>query len=355
VLTALWNLIIVNPLLNLLVFIYSIVGNYGVAILLFTVFIKVVTLPFSMQQQKAMKKQAAVAPELEVLKKKYGKDQQKYQQEMMKIYKERGINPLGGCLPMLIPWPIFVAFYQSVQSVMSTQPESFMQLSQHIMPALASQVPVRETFLWLNLARPDPLYILPVLAVATTWLQQKMMAMPSTDAQAQSMNQTMGIFMPLFMGYITMSFASGLAIYWVAFNIVGIIQQYFVTGWGELRKYIPAPILVKFPGPVPVAVAATSGQPAAKSLTRPRRSVAEDAGSRPARRRSVDRAEVERDELDEASAPVSSATALPAKSARRRSATRNEAQSRQPDVVSQPVTPATTTSSRKPRLKQQTK
>jgi len=119
VLTELWNMVIVNPLLNSLVFIYGLVGNYGVAILIFTVLIKLFTLPFSMQQQKAMKAQAAVQPELQALQKKHGKDKQRYQQEMMKLYKERGINPLGGCLPMLIPWPIFLAFYQSVSSVMS--------------------------------------------------------------------------------------------------------------------------------------------------------------------------------------------------------------------------------------------
>lgn len=279
-LTALWNALIVNPLLNTLVFIYSIVGNYGVAIIIFTILIKVVTLPFTLQQTKAMRKQAALQPELQALQKKYGKDKEKYAQAQMQLYKERGINPLGGCLPMLIPWPIFVAFYQSITNVMSTQPEQFMELAKHLMPQLAHVVPVREAFLWMNLARPDPLYILPVLAFATTWIQQKMTTMPAADAQSAQMSQTMGLMMPFFTLMITISFASGLGIYWVVFNIAGIIQQYVVAGWGDLAKYMPKSILRRFPGPtatpqlaaatVTRAVESSNGDQAEKTEKAPR-------------------------------------------------------------------------------------
>ncbi len=259
-LTYLWNTLIFNPLLNILVFIYSVVGNYGIAIILFTIFIKLLTLPFTMQQQKAMKAQTALAPEIEKIKKKYAdkkgrEDREKMAQEQMQLYKKYGINPLGGCLPMLIPWPLFLAFYQAVSQVMTTQPEQYLELAKHLWQPLASALPVGERFLWMNLARPDPLYILPVFAVLTTWVQQKMMTMPSTDPQAASMNQTMGLMMPLFTGWITLTFASGLGLYWVFFNVVGIVQQYFVTGWGQLAPYVPRSILRRFPGPMPVVVA----------------------------------------------------------------------------------------------------
>jgi YidC/Oxa1 family membrane protein insertase len=270
VVTDLWNLAIVNPMMNILVFIYSLVGNYGVAIIILTILLKLVTLPFSLQQTKSMKKQAEVAPELQALQKKYAKDKEKLSQEQMKLYKERGINPLGGCLPMLIPWPLFVAFYQSVNTVMSTQPEQFLELSKHLLPALAPVVPVGVQFLWLNLTKPDPLYILPALAVITTWLQQKMMAgmQAGGDGQAQSMNQTMSFMMPLFMGYITLSFASGLAIYWVLFNIIAIIQQYFIAGWGDLGKMLPPWFLKIFPGPkLAVATVAVSSTNSSKNDT----------------------------------------------------------------------------------------
>jgi len=259
VLTYLWNTLIFNPLLNILVFIYSLVGNYGIAIIVFTIFIKLLTLPFTMQQQKSFKAQAALAPELEKIKKKYGdkagrEDREKMAQEQMQLYKKYGINPLGGCLPMLIPWPLFLAFYQAVSQVMTTQPEQYLELAKHLWQPLATALPVGERFLWMNLSRPDPLYILPLFAVVTTWVQQKMMTMPSTDSQAASMNQTMGLMMPLFTGWITLTFASGLGLYWVFFNVVGIVQQYFVTGWGQLAPYVPRSILRRFPGPTPSAM-----------------------------------------------------------------------------------------------------
>jgi YidC/Oxa1 family membrane protein insertase len=274
VLTDLWNLAIVNPMMNILVFIYSVVGNYGIAIIILTILLKLVTLPFSLQQTRSMKKQAELQPELQALQKKHGKDKEKLSQEQMKLYKERGINPLGGCLPMLIPWPLFLAFYQSVNTVMSTQPEQFLELSKHLLPALAASVPVGVQFLWLNLTKPDPLYILPALAVVTTWMQQKMTSgmQPGGDGQGAQMNQTMQLMMPLFMGYITLSFASGLAIYWVLFNVISIIQQYFVTGWGDLGKMLPAWFLKILPGPkmaasVAVAAAASSKSGATKSTS----------------------------------------------------------------------------------------
>jgi hypothetical protein len=222
---------------------------------------------------------------------------------------------------MLIPWPLFVAFYQSVSSLMATQPEQFMSLSQHLLPALAKYVPVGEQFLWLNLARPDPLYILPLLAVVTTWIQQKMMVMSSTDPQAQSMNQTMGLMMPLFMGWITLSFAAGLAIYWVTFNIVGIIQQYFTTGWGELGKMIPDPILRVLPGPVPVQKTNPPAPAAApKRVARARLTTLEigDEGQpKKTTRRSASTANGNADEQTEQAAP-SSATSLPSRKSTRK-------------------------------------
>jgi YidC/Oxa1 family membrane protein insertase len=327
VITQIWNLVIVNPMMDVLVFIYSIVGNYGIAIIIFTFLLKLLTLPFSLQQLRSMRKQQEAAPELAALQKKYGKDRERMAQEQMKLYKEKGINPLGGCLPMLIPWPLFVAFYQSVSLVISNQPEQYMDMAQHILPRLASFMPVGEKFLWMNLSLPDPLYVLPVLAVVTTWVQQKMMTTQGADAQAQSMNQTMGLIMPLFMGWITLNFAAGLAIYWVFFNIAGIIQQYFVAGWGDLGKLLPAPILRRFPGPVPVASTAPA-VPAAKQST-PRRSSAtsndDSATVRTRRRRSAEIALAVRDDGSDGEEPDAttvaesgSASSLPSKRNRKK-------------------------------------
>lgn len=251
-LTPLWNLIIVDPMVNLLLWIYttlnqvSIPGAYGIAIIIFTLLVRAITLPFYSQQQKAMKKQQALmqSEEWKAIQKKYAKDRERLAQEQMKMYQKAGVNPLGGCLPALIPWPIMIGLYQSIMTVMGAQPEQLMELSKHLysfMPALAAAIPVQSDFLGMNLARtPEGIgYVIPALVLISTWVQQKMMVMPSTDPQSAQMNQSMMIMMPLFIGYISLSFPVGLSLYWIVFNIVGIVQQYFTTGWGNLFEGTP--------------------------------------------------------------------------------------------------------------------
>jgi YidC/Oxa1 family membrane protein insertase len=251
-LTPLWNMLIVDPMVNILLWIYtmlnqvSIPGAYGIAIIIFTLMVRAVTLPFYSQQQKAMKKQQALmqSDEWKAIQKKYAKDRERLAQEQMKMYQKAGVNPLGGCLPALIPWPIMIGLYQSIMTVMGAQPEQLMELSKHLyafLPALAAAIPVQSDFLGMNLARtPEGIgYIIPVLVLVSTWVQQKMMVMPTTDPQAAQMNQSMMIMMPLFIGYISLSFPVGLSLYWIVFNIVGIVQQYFTTGWGNLFEGTP--------------------------------------------------------------------------------------------------------------------
>lgn len=245
-LAPVWNTFVFNPMVNVLLFIYVILGNYGVAIILFTLLVRLATLPFYGQQQKAMKKQQALmaSKEWQGMQKKYAKDKEKLSQEQMKFYREAGVNPMGGCLPALIPWPIMIGLYQSITMVMGAQPEQLMELSKHLytfIPALAAAVPVNSSFLGLNLAgTPNGIgYVVPALVLASTWVQQKMMTMPSTDPSQAQMNQSMQLMMPLFIGYISLSFPIGLSLYWIVFNIVGIVQQYFTSGWGNLFKGTP--------------------------------------------------------------------------------------------------------------------
>ncbi|MBM3127126.1 MAG: YidC/Oxa1 family membrane protein insertase [Chloroflexi bacterium] len=251
-LTPLWNTLVVDPMINLLLWIYTslaqvaIPGAYGIAIIVFTLLVRAVTMPFYSQQQKAMKKQQALmqGEAWKAMQKKYAKDREKLAQEQMKMYKEAGVNPLGGCLPALIPWPIMIGLYQSIMTVMGAQPEQLMELSKHLyqfLPALAAAVPVQSMFLGMDLARlPDGIgYIIPALVLVSTWVQQRMMVMPAADPQSAQMTQSMMVMMPLFIGYISLSFPVGLSLYWIVFNIVGIIQQYFTTGWGNLFEGTP--------------------------------------------------------------------------------------------------------------------
>jgi YidC/Oxa1 family membrane protein insertase len=251
-LTPLWNTAVVDPMVNLLLWIYTslaqvaIPGAYGIAIIIFTLLVRAVTLPFYAQQQKAMKKQQTLmqGEEWKAMQKKYAKNREKLAQEQMEMYKKAGVNPLGGCLPALIPWPIMIGLYQSISTVMGAQPEQLMELSKHLyqfLPALAAAVPVQSMFLGMDLARtPDGIgYVIPALVLVSTWVQQRMMVMPSADPQSAQMNQSMMVMMPLFIGYISLSFPVGLSLYWIVFNIVGIIQQYFTTGWGNLFEGTP--------------------------------------------------------------------------------------------------------------------
>ncbi|CAG0942678.1 Membrane protein insertase YidC 2 [Anaerolineae bacterium] len=248
-LAPVWNTFVFDPMVNGLLFIYVVIRNYGLAIILFTLIIRLITLPFYWQQQKAFKKQQDLMKSKEWLdmQKKYAKDKEKIAQEQMRLYRENGVNPLGGCLPALIPWPVMIGLYQSITMVMGAQPEQLMDLAKHLYnfaPELAAAVPVDSAFLGLNLAgTPDfsaPLtLIIPALVLGSTWIQQKMMTMPSADPQAAQMNQSMQMMMPLFIGYISLSFPIGLSLYWIVFNVIGIIQQYMTSGWGNLLQGTP--------------------------------------------------------------------------------------------------------------------
>jgi YidC/Oxa1 family membrane protein insertase len=244
-----WNTFIFNPMVNLLLFIYTLIGNYGVAIIIFTLIVRLVTLPFYWQQQKAMRKQQDLmkSKEWAEMQKKYAKDKEKIAQEQMRLYRENGVNPLGGCLPALIPWPIMIGLYQSVTMVMGAQPEQLMDLAKHLysqFAVLAQAVPVNPYFLGLNLGgTPQTLggltYLFPILVAAGTWVQQKMVTVPSADAQSAQMNQSMQMMMPIMIGWFSLSFPLGLSLYWIVFSVVGIIQQYFQGGWGNLFAGTP--------------------------------------------------------------------------------------------------------------------
>ena len=232
--SQLWNLLL-QVMVNSLLFLYNVLGhNFALSIAVFTVLVRLLTLPFTLPAQRSAKVQQELQPELEKIRKKYAKDKEKQTQETMKLYKEKGINPMMGCLPMLLQLPIMFAFYQAIVKALANTPLQMVSLGKFASASLSQLVPLGSRFLWWDLGYPDTTFILPILVVATTWLQQKMAAAPSTDSQAASMSQSMQITMPLMFGFITMSLASGLAVYFVISNLVGIVTQYFISGKGSL-------------------------------------------------------------------------------------------------------------------------
>ena len=242
---VIWREGLIRPMLNTLLFLYAYLGkSFIVAITAFTVVLRLITSPLQIKQIRSAKHMAALQPRMAELQKKYGGDKSRMALEQQKLYKEAGVNPLGGCLPSLVQFPIWIGLYQSINAILADTPLELMYLGKNVyagFTAIVSIVPLQSHFLWLNLARPDPTpFVLPVLVGGTMWLQQKMMTQPSADPQQASMNQTMEIMMPLMFGYFTTQFASGLALYFVISNVIGIVMQWAIERIEKPVK-LPAP------------------------------------------------------------------------------------------------------------------
>ncbi len=244
-----WNNLFLNPMLNGLLLLYRFLGhNYVLSIIAFTVIARLITLPLTRQQMRSTKAMSDLQPKLQELQKKYANDKEKLSQAQMELYREAGVNPLGGCLPLLIQMPFFIGVYQSIIQTLSDNPLQLINLSQRIypsLPALSALVPLNSEFLWLDLVKPDPTYILPVLVAGTMWLYQKMMtsSTATTDPQQAAMTQSMAITMPLMFGFMATQFSSGLSIYFVVSNVVSMTFQYFTTGLGGLTNILPKQLI----------------------------------------------------------------------------------------------------------------
>jgi len=244
--------------INTLLFIYQLVGNFGVAIILFTILIRLLTHPLTASQMKG----SAAMQELQKDKRwqemqaKYKNDKEKLSQEQMKLYKELGINPMASCLPTLIQFPIIIALYQAVIRALSNTPLDLLNLSRSVYTdflQVANLIPLKSNFLWMDLAQPERLnlpflpFAIPVMAIlvmGTTYLQSKLMTpAPSTGGaqdQTAMMTGMMNVYMPLLMGYLGLTLASGLSLYFVVSNVVGILQ-YSILGKVNWRNVLPSP------------------------------------------------------------------------------------------------------------------
>ena len=281
--------------------IYNLVQNYGVAIILFTVVVKLLLLPLNIKSQKAMKKQQKIQPILAELQKKYANDQQKLQQEMMKLYKENNISMTGGCLPMLIQMPILIALYQAIQKPLTymfnvpykeipqdiinkvtelkdamiaaghnlgntanLDVKQLMNVNQIDISSWAGQIGgklhewyINFNFLGLDLSKTPQtdfsylgdiannlgtvlLLLIPVLAIASSMAQTKISMKQSgqdsaANEQAQSMNRSMNVIMPLMTGYFTLILPAGIGLYWIVSGILQILQQVVLNNYFEKK------------------------------------------------------------------------------------------------------------------------
>ena len=232
---AIWDLIILQPVINSLIWLCSVLlGSFGLTIIVFTIFIRVLMYQLTAKQLRATKGMQELQPRLAELQKKYAKDKQAMAKEQMRLYKESGLNPAGCLLPMLVQLPVWIALYQSIIRVLAVSPEDFLSLSQYLYswPIVYSMLPLANNFLWLDLATPD--MFIALLVGGSMWVQQKMTMSPTADPRQQAQSRMMLWMMPMLFAFFCLSFPSGLSLYWLMSTVIGIVMQYNVTGWGAL-------------------------------------------------------------------------------------------------------------------------
>jgi YidC/Oxa1 family membrane protein insertase len=239
---AIWDVVALGPMINILIGLSDILfGSFGLTIIVLTILIRAAMFPLTRKQMNATKAMQDLQPKLAELQKKHAKDSQKLAEEQMKLYKESGVSPAGCLLPMLIQMPIWIALYQSIMRVLAVAPSNFLNLSEYLYswPVVYSALPVDSHFLWLNLASGD--FLLAILVGASMWVTQKMSSTPSANPQQQSQTQMMTTLMPLMFAFMSLTFPSGLALYWFISNVITIVVQYIITkSWGSLNveKYL---------------------------------------------------------------------------------------------------------------------
>ncbi|EFM10971.1 membrane protein insertase, YidC/Oxa1 family [Paenibacillus curdlanolyticus YK9] len=188
-------------------------GEYGLSILLLTIIVRTLILPLTLKQYRSSKAMQAIQPELEQLRKKHKDNPQLLQQETMKLFQQNSVNPMAGCLPMIVQMPVFIALYNAI----------YMNSA------------IREhQFLWLELGQKDPYHILPIIAAITTFVQTKMMQ--SQQKTTMPGMQAMLLIFPVMIFVMALSFPAALPLYWIFSNLYTIVQNYFLYVRPSKRK-----------------------------------------------------------------------------------------------------------------------
>lgn len=251
-----WDAIIITPFINVLLLIYQIFGqNFGVAIILFTILIRLITHPLMVSQIKGSQAMQTLQtnPRWLEAQEKYKNDKEKLAQEQMAIYKELGINPFASCLPLLIQFPIIIGLYQSLLKAMANSPLDLLGLTRHLYPIsmldIANIIPLNNRFLWMDMGVPERLVIpalgfgIPIMAIlvmVTTYVQSKLITPPAANPKDQTamMGNMMNLYMPFLMGWMAYTLASGLSLYFLVGNVVGI-AQYALLGKVNWKNLLP--------------------------------------------------------------------------------------------------------------------
>jgi YidC/Oxa1 family membrane protein insertase len=255
-----WDAFLVHPLMAIALFFLSLTRDFGLAIILLTVAIRLAVYPLYVTQIRSQRAMQELAPVMNDLKKKYPKDRQRFAEEQMKLYKERGVNPAAGCLPLVLQLPILFALYSALvqlgcglghslgaSCLTSLTHDEAQQILLSFLPNPIAEGGTLDTSAhwipWLNgLHERDPFLVLPIVA-GVAQLVASVMAMPAKPVQSddpnQKMFQSMAYTFPLMTVFLGASFPAGLTLYWIATTAFQIVQQYFVSGWGQLPKFLP--------------------------------------------------------------------------------------------------------------------
>ncbi len=220
---------IIVPMHKILSYFFNFTGNYGYAIILLTILVRIVFFPLNQYSMKSMGKMKSLGPEIENLKTRFKDDKQQLQKEMMKLYKVNGVNPASSCFPILIQIPIFFSLYKLLLLDLAMRHSPFIWVWKDL--SAKDPLTIFNLFGLLPYSVPSFLEIglLPVLMGSSMWLQMKLSPQPSGSDDMQKMQKKIFMFMPLFLTVILAPFAAGLILYWVCTNILTIIQQYIIN------------------------------------------------------------------------------------------------------------------------------
>ncbi len=240
-----FEIIFTYPLLNALLLLYHLFGDMALSIIVLTVIIRLLLFPLYMKQLKSTKATQAIQPLMADIKKKYAKDQRAQMEAMQALYKEYGVNPAAGCLPLLVQLPVLYGLFYALNTALRNP--TLPNINHLVYPFLPhfSQLPnvYLDWFTFINphwaisLGASDPTHILPVLAGLATFIQLRMSQPRTTSATKNAMSQQMQIMqfvMPFITFFFALNFPAGLALYWTTTSVFSMVQQYFVTGWGSL-------------------------------------------------------------------------------------------------------------------------
>ena len=250
-----FNTLLVNPIFNLLVWLYNIFGNLGWAIIALTVISKLVLLPLTLPSIKIARKQQELSPEIAKLKERYKDNKMELAKAQTAFLQEHGIYPALGCLPQIISFLVLIALYQSLNLVLKLTPESLAEFNRRLyVPSwyLSTDSLISTSFFYLNLTTKDPFYILPVVSAAFQFLLSKLMMPDSkkfsqqaqktegkTDDLAAAMQQQSLYMAPLMTLFLGFSLPSGLTLYWFLTTLLSLVQyRFFWGGWGGLSGWI---------------------------------------------------------------------------------------------------------------------